>query len=220
MIRRTAFALSLALAVSVLVAADKGGKDENPESLINNGLKAYKDGKISEAISQLQSAIAAMQASQQKGLTGVFPNAPDGWEAGEIDSSSGASSSGSGNFAIVTLTRNYTPKGDANGPRLTMTLTSSKELIAAQQAMVAAFKDPQTLKAMQAAGANIKTIDQDGWTGWRHSEKGQGSELTVFSKTYMLSLRVDKEDDKTLDLFWKLIDLKSIPSDKTDPAKK
>ena len=221
MIRWTAFALAIVVAVTVIVAAEKPPKDENPETLINNGLKAYKDGKLSDAISQLQAAIAAMQAAQLKGMTGIFPKSPDGWEAAEIDSSAGTSSGGGSSLAIVTLKRDYTKKGAGDGLQVTITLTSSKELMAAQQAMMETFKNPQLLAAMQAGGANIKLIDQDGWKGWRHVEKGSAPEINVFNGSYMLTVRVDKEDDKTLDLFGKLIDLKSIPADKADaPAKK
>ncbi len=217
MIRWTAFTLSLALAVSALVAAE-APKGEDAEKLINNGLKAYKDGKLNEAIAQLQAAIAAMQATQQKSLAGVFPKAPAGFEAGEIDSSAGSTNAGGSSMAIVNLSRTYTSKAE-NGPTVTITLTSSKDLIAAQKGMLEALKNPEMVKAMQASGATFKLFEQDGWAGWRHVEKDGQAEIIVFGKTCMLSVKVDKSDEKTLDLFWKLIDLKSVPAESGEAKK-
>jgi hypothetical protein len=52
------------------IAADKDTADV--EALIQKGLAAYKDGKVSDAISALQQAISAMQKSKEKGLAKMF----------------------------------------------------------------------------------------------------------------------------------------------------
>jgi hypothetical protein len=217
MIRWTAFALSVALAVSVIVAAETP-KPEDAEKLINSGLKAYKEGKLNEAVSQLQAAISAIQATLQKSMSAIFPKAPEGFEAGEIDTSAGSTSSGGSSFAVINLSRTYTSKAD-NGPSVTITLTSSKEMIAAQKAMLETLKSPEMVKAMQASGETFKPVEQDGWVGMRHISKEGPAEIIVFSKTCMLNVKVDKADAKTLDQFWKLIDLKSLPADVAEPKK-
>ena len=65
--------LSLCLA---LPAAADDIKDQ-----IKQGLKLYEDGKISQALGELEFAVAQLKQKKAESLAKVFPKAPSGWQA-------------------------------------------------------------------------------------------------------------------------------------------
>lgn len=206
--------LVMLLCVAVSACAAWAANDKDPkaavEARILAGLKAYKDGKTQEAVAALQEAVALMQASQQQGLAALFPKAPDGWEAGKIESQSmslGGSDQQSG--AYTSLSRTYTRKAD--NVEATITLLDSKQMIEAQRQLVETYKNPAML-AMLNQDPDKKTtlIDQQGWIGWKIVSKGQSAEAMAFNQSYLLTVRVSAGDEPVLDGFWKAIDFRAI----------
>lgn len=90
------------------------GQDEVKECL-KRAQELYDQGKYSEAISELQFAISAIQDKQASGYQTVLPEAPAGWQAGEIETNKvpGAIMGGG-----VMISRNYT-----NGQGASVTIT-------------------------------------------------------------------------------------------------
>ena len=212
---------SALLVVGVSLAMGSGrvfgqSADKDVEAKIESALKAYRSGQTGEAMSSLQEAIAMIQKSTEKGLAAFFPKAPEGWDASKLDSqslSTGGSDNGGGSW--TTLSQNFTRKKDPL--KVTVTLTNSPQLIQAQKGMLAAFKNPEMLKALNAdPNHQVKLIEQSGWVGLRQITKGKGQddkgkgEIAVYSDSCVLTLQVDSDDQAVLDTFWKSIDLKGL----------
>jgi hypothetical protein len=216
-------ALSVTVASSELAA---GTTDKEIEAKISAGLKAYQDGRTGEAISALQEAIAGMQKSQHKGMAAFFPKAPEGWEAGKLDSASISANSGQeGGSSVTTLTQEFTRKSD--DLKVTVTLANSPELIKAQEKLLEVYKNPEMTKMMNAnPDHQLKVIDENGWTGLRQimkEDEGKGSaSITAFSGACILTLQVQNNDGDVLDMFWKTIDLKGLAAaaPKSKPVQK
>jgi hypothetical protein len=197
------------------------------EGMIAKGLAAYKAGKNQEAIEALQQAVAAIQKTQQQGLVAFLPEAPAGWEAGKIDSGSvGAITGEDGQtYSAINLSRKYTRKGEADDDKqtqVTVTVHSQKEMIEAAKGMAEAYKNPQFITMMESAGKiKFTAIDQNGWSGWKIvSAEGNDATATAFCGDLMLTVQVNKPDGKTLDLFWKAIDLKGLAGAATTKIEK
>lgn len=178
------------------------------EALIQAGLKAYKDGQTQRAVAALQEAIAQMQKQQEKGLASFFPKAPDGWEAGEIDTQSATFGTGKGSESFTTLNRTYTRKTDQM--EVQVSLVNSPQLVESHKAMAEAYKNPAMLKELNADGNKNKMIERDGWIGWLTVSKDDNATITAFNKSYVLTITVDKPDEAVLNSFWMAIDVKGL----------
>jgi hypothetical protein len=188
--------------------------DKDVEAKIESALKDYKAGKTGEAMASLQEAVALMQKSAQKGMAAFFPKAPEGWEAGKLDSQS-ISSGGEGHSGSwTTLSQSFTRKKDEL--KVSIALANSPDMIKAQKGMLEGFKNPEMLKMMNSDPAHqVKLIDQAGWVGLRQITKGKGddkgkAEIIVLTDACMLTLQVDSADEAVLDTFFKQIDLKGL----------
>lgn len=179
------------------------------DDLIAKATKAQKDGKIQDAINALQEAVALLQKSQEKGIASFFPKAPDGWKAGEVKSDSSTAGSGGEAFSVSASSCEYTGKDNSN---VKISLFTSPQMVEGQKAAVAALKDPQTLAAMNAGpDTKISMIDKDGWVGLRSIEKNSSAaSIVAFAGQTMLEIRVNKADEKTLELFFSAINLKGL----------
>jgi len=178
------------------------------EAEVAAGLKAFKAGKIHDAIARLQKAISLMQDLVAGDLAAYFPKAPEGWQAGEISKESIAAA-GTTASSFIQVTRTYVRTKDKL--RVEIRLTNSPQLLAAQQAAAKAFENPMVLRMLnQDPNKQIKRIDRDGWVGWSVVEKGRKAEATAFTKTCLLFLGASKADADALEMFLKAIDLKNL----------
>lgn len=183
--------------------------DKDVESLINKGLASYKAGRTNEAIAFLQEVVLLLQRSQEKGLARFFPKAPEGWEAGKLESSSAAIGTGEGGATYTQLTQRFTRKQD--GATATVTLSNSNQLIESQRAMAESYKNPEVLRMMnQDPDTKIKLIDQDEWVGWTVIQKDRDAQATALCTGCLLSIQIDKPDEAAVDAFLKATDLKGI----------
>jgi hypothetical protein len=216
-----------ALALSASISLWSSGAiaqttDKDIEGKIESALKDYKTGKTGEAMTALQEAISLMQKSAQKGMAAFFPKAPEGWEAGKLDSQS-ISSGGDHTSSWTTLNQNFTRKKDEL--KVSVSLANSPELIKAQKGMLDAFKNPQMLKMMNADPARqIKLIEQAGWVGVRQVEKAKDDnkgkvEIILIIDACMLTLNINSDDEAALDKFFKQIDLKALAAAAPKPKK-
>jgi hypothetical protein len=213
--------LVLACVTAWTYAADKDSaiKDGDAEAKIQQGLTLYKEGKAGEAIVALQDAIAIIQQSQSKGLAGYFPKAPEGWEAGQLESNSVSSGSGGEVMTMTTLSQKFTRKSDSL--EVKVTLTNSPQMIQPQKTMLDNLKNPQILAAMnQDPDHKMKLVDREGWAGWQSITKDGQAEMAAFNGANLLNINVDKDDEKVLNQFWSAIDLKGLAAPATSkPAK-
>ncbi|MBI5722810.1 MAG: hypothetical protein HZA50_02545 [Planctomycetes bacterium] len=223
MMKRIFIAAAIAILVtagswSMLAEDEKGG---NAEAVIQKALADYKAGKINEAISGLQSAIAEMQKSQQKGLAGFFPKAPEGWEAGEIRSDAVAVGGSGGKGSWIIVTRKYSRK-DENSAEMSM--TNSPDLVAPQKQLADTYKDGKMIEMMNV-NPNVKftAINKDGWLGWTIISKDADAQASLICGGTWISIRVEKADGKALNDLVNGIDLKALAASQamqtTRPAK-
>ena len=118
------FGALLALTVAaLLLAAGPAWADEITDQL-ERGLKLYKQGKVSEALKEIDFATAQMRQKKAEGLTAIFPPAPSGWKIESDDTQAmGQALMGGG----VAATRVYAQqKGDG---RLTLEVLGDSPLI-------------------------------------------------------------------------------------------
>ena len=220
-LKQTTIAMAIVIGLGTCVlAADKDMKPADAEAAIQKGLQLYKEGQAGAAIAALQEAIGIIQKSQQKGLAAFFPKAPDGWEAGKLETNSAASGSGKDSFTLTALEQDFTRKSDSLKVRIS--LTNSPQLIEPQKAMLENFrKNPMILQTINQAGEQKMTmISRDGWEGWQNSIKDGNGEIIAFNGSNMLNIHMDKFDQSVLDQFWNAIDLKGLAGQSASkPAK-
>ena len=190
-------------------AAPAAAKPDVPAA-VQAALAAYKDGKLADAVSQLQKAIAQIQQEMQGSLGGVLPLAPAGWAADEIKSTA-AAVAGEESGSWTNVSRRYTRKADS--VQTDISLTNSPQLVKVQKQMADALKNPQVLQAMKQGGRkDITPVTQPGWSGWMIvSREDDSAEVNAFSaEGYFIKVHVGKADAAALQTFWKAIDLKAI----------
>ncbi|MEW6076290.1 MAG: hypothetical protein AB1724_00615 [Thermodesulfobacteriota bacterium] len=83
---------------------------DDVETYINEGLKYYKEGKFSEAVSSLSAAEQLIQQKKSSGLEGFLPKPLAGWEAEDATSQAAPAAFLGGG---ITAERSYT-KGDSS----------------------------------------------------------------------------------------------------------
>ncbi len=139
----TTFAGILACSVLALVASGPALGD-SVEEQIQQGLERYKAGELGAAITELEFAITDIRKAMSGQLADVFPPAPEGWTAGETESSDAAAGAAAmfGGAMGTILERAYT-QNDGNG-ELTAKLIIDNPMI---QGMAALFNNPMLLAA-------------------------------------------------------------------------
>jgi flagellin-specific chaperone FliS len=204
---------------SCALAADSPAAKADPQALMQQAQEAYKQGQVQQAIDALQKAIALLQESQRQGLAAFFPKVPDGWEADKVQSNSFSAGGNQeqNSFSYTTLTRTYKHKGDDLSVEIT--LANSPQMINTYKGMMDTFKNPQTLAMMnQNPDTKLALIDQEGWNGWSTLNKGSDAQFVALNGAYLLTLKVSKDDQTTLDSFWKAIDLKGLNAQGSPPS--
>jgi hypothetical protein len=77
--------LACLLAAACLALAPVARADEITDQ-IERGLKLYKEGKISEALSELDYAAGLLRQKKAEAIAALFPPAPSGWKAEKAES--------------------------------------------------------------------------------------------------------------------------------------
>ena len=76
--------------------------------MIKRGLKLYEEGNLSQAMEELNFALAQMRQKKADSLTEIFPDAPSGWKAEKaVSESAGAGLLGGG----ISASRKYKQDG-------------------------------------------------------------------------------------------------------------
>ena len=189
------------------------------ELLTAEAVKSYKAGKLSDAVSQLQQAITAIQKEMEKGLAAMFPPAPKGWEAGEIDKGSAAMASAQ-STSWTNVSRTYTRKSDQVTAEIS--LTNSPQLMAGQKQMVEMYKNPQLLAMVNRSGqTKITPLSREGWSGLTIvSKEDDTAKAIAFSGGgNLVDIEISKADAQILEMFLKAVNFKAVPA-ATKPAAK
>lgn len=104
---------------------------------INDALDFYKKGKISEAINELEFAVAQLRQKKAGSLTDIFPDAPSGWKADKAKSqAAGRAMMGGG----ITASRVYRKSG---GGQATIEIVSDSPML---QTLAMVMQNPMFLQ--------------------------------------------------------------------------
>ncbi len=102
-------ALALLAALSLLVASP-AWCDEITDQ-IERAVKLYKDGKLSEALSEMEFATAQLRQKKAEALSAIFPAAPEGWKAEKAESQAIAQAMFGGGITAERVYRNQKGPG-------------------------------------------------------------------------------------------------------------
>jgi len=189
----------------------KPAEPASVDSLVQDALQAYKEGRADDAVELLNKAIGVIQEGQQKGLATFMPEPPKGWKADEIEKSSASFGSSGQSQQWIQVTRRYYPDKEGSDLHVEITLTNSPQLIQVQEAASQIYRNPQMLQLMnQDPNKKIEVFDQAPWFGWRIIEKGDSANGIAYCKSRMVTVNVSQGDQAALDLFWKAIDFKKM----------
>lgn len=104
---------------------------------LTQGMKFYKDGKISQAIGEVEFALAQMKQKKAEALGQVFPKPPSGWTAEKAEGqAAGGAMFGGG----VSASRSY---ANSNKGRIKIQVVSDSPLI---QSMAMMLSNPMFLQ--------------------------------------------------------------------------
>lgn len=208
----TAIGLALALAIGqAQEAGDKEAKEASVETLIQEGLAAYKAGQNQAAILKLQQAIGLIQQSAAKGLVAFLPAPPEGWKADPAKSKSGNWGAGDSAVTWTQASRRYVRESD--GLKVEVTISDSPQIIQGQMQALKLYQNPQMLQMMnQDPNRKIELVDADGWTGWKSTEKGKRprTQAMAIHESILVMIEVRSDDEQVRETFWKGVDRKGI----------
>jgi len=127
--------LLLSLAVALPAAADQIGGQ------LEKGLKLYQEGKLSQAISEIEFALAQLKQKKAEALSRIFPEPLPGWTAEKAQgSSAGGAMLGGG----ITASRRYADQGKG---RVKVEVVTDSPLI---QSLAMMLSNPMFLQSGKA----------------------------------------------------------------------
>lgn len=147
---------------------------------INEGLTAYKAGKLSQAASELEFAIQAIRQKQAEGLKEVFPKPPAGWKAEdpEVGAAGSMAMMGGGISAKCTYTSEKAiptdpkdPEAGEQNPSVQVEIVGESPLL---QGMMAMMANP-----MFATSGGGKMVKLASYKALLKAEKNSRVELSV-----------------------------------------
>ncbi len=198
---------SVLLISMMLAAAASGPALADPVvELINQGLELYQDQEYGAAITELEFAITDMRKLISQGIAATFPDAPAGWSAMPVDTSSensGAAALFGGSMGTI-LKRQFT-QDDGNGS-LTATLTMDNPMI---QGMAALFNNP----AMLAAQPNIERLRigrETGMLKWEPDDERAEATLMLDGRIMMQVVGENLESPEAAAELLKNWDIKAV----------
>ena len=174
--------MALMLCLSFGLSTALGDDDEIPEQ-IETALKLYKGGKLSQAISELEFALAQMRQKKGEAFSKLFPEAPDGWKAEKPKSQSAGSGMLGGG---ITASQDYRQKSGRG--KVHMEVMSDSPLL---QSLGMMLSNPMLLQG----GSQGKLIRFKGHKGLL-KDRGKRAELqAVINNKVLFQVRASGVDD-------------------------
>jgi hypothetical protein len=191
--------------LTILLLAASARSDE----VRNKGeaaIRAWEGGNAEEAIELFHDAIGLIQSRTEAGLSKALPDRAGDFVGDEIQSSSGNWGSGKESVQWISATRRYSIAGTSE--RVTVTLSTSPQMVQGQQAMLATFQDPQTLAMMNTVpGKRVHLVEESGFQGWMVVEEGKTAQMTAVGERLMLNIDVHHGSTAALAVFREAIPL-------------
>ena len=202
--------LLVALGLSLSLAQDDAARDKQFEDLLKSASTAYKAGKYSDSIASLQKALAMLRELAGADYASFLPKAGEGWKAGEPDVSSGTWGAGKDSFQIMTVSQSY--RREKDGREVDLTITNSPQLTSGPRQFVEMLKQPgmAAMLAQSDPGKTIKTFEDGAWAGLVQIEKAKSVQLMAMTKSLMVTVAVNADDEKLATEFWQAINRKGL----------
>ncbi|MGC9457577.1 MAG: hypothetical protein ACP5DC_08610 [Halothiobacillaceae bacterium] len=154
---------------------------------IETGLELYQEQDYGAAITELEFAINDIRKLMNEQIGELFPEAPSGWTAGEVESGGGGAALFGGGGGTM-LQRQY--REDGGRGQLETTLAIDNPMI---QGMAAMFNNP----AMLAAQPNIERVRigrESGIVKWE-PERNRGEATLLLDGRVLLQVKGQNVDD-------------------------
>ena len=204
-----ALVVLLGLAVGSAPAAEEAKADVS--AMIEKGREAIGKEEYQRAIDILQAVISELQKRMSKSLEVLFPKAPEGWTAAEIQAGAFTAVTSGAAHSQTTLSRAYTRTKDEQ--KITVTLSNMPQQVRGMKRMMEMYKNPR-MRAMMNVDPNrsVTVEDASGWTVLVQSEKGDkpGANLTAICDAMMLAINAPGGDAALARSFLKNFDLKGM----------
>ncbi|HPE59360.1 MAG: hypothetical protein KDI15_12635 [Thiothrix sp.] len=170
--------------------------DEVTDS-IKEATDAYEQGDHTGAIENLNYAVQLIQQQKGKALESLLPAAPDGWTAGDAESTAvGAAMFGGG----VTAERRYT-KGDSS---ISVQIVTDSPML---QGMMALFTNP--MFASSSGGKMEKVAGQKVISSYDSTKQGGDYKIAVANR-FLVTVTGDKVSKDEMDAFVEGIDFDAM----------
>jgi hypothetical protein len=194
-------ALTIALAVTALVfAGSLPAAADQIEDQINKALKLYQDGKVSQALAELDFAAAQLRQQKAESLSQIFPEAPEGWKADKVKTGAmGSGMLGGG----ISAERNYRQAGGKG--RITVKVISDSPML---QGLAMMMSNP-----MFAQGDGGKLMLVDGQKVLLKEKADDRAELaSIVNNKVLVEVKASRADDaaQLVQDFFKMIDMKKL----------
>lgn len=186
---------ALVLAGTLPAAADQ------IEDQINKALKLYQEGKVSQALTELDFAAAQLRQQKAESLGKIFPEAPDGWKAQKVKTEAmGAAMLGGG----ISAEREYRQE-DGRG-RITIKVISDSPML---QGLAMMMSNP--MFAQGSDGGKLMLID--GHKVLLKEQADDRAELqTIVNNKVLVEVKVNRVQDAAAVAqdYFKKIDMKKL----------
>ncbi|MDO3384756.1 hypothetical protein QWI17_02765 [Gilvimarinus sp. SDUM040013] len=162
---------------------------------VDEAISAYKDGQLTEAVSQLDYAAGLIRQQKAEGILAVFPDPLSGWSAEDAESqSAGGMMMGGG----ITANRTYN-KGNMN---ISIELVTDSPLL---QSMMGMFNNP-SLITMNGG----KLIKVQGHKAIYNGQQNDPEILLIVNGNAMFTLRTNGASGEDLKAYGEALNLDAL----------
>ncbi|MDO6748557.1 hypothetical protein [Gilvimarinus sp. 1_MG-2023] len=181
--------LACALALPCIAQADE------ITDAVDEALTAYKDGQLSEAVSQLDYAAGLIRQQKAEAILAVYPDPLSGWSADEPESqSSGGMMMGGG----ITASRTYR-QGDN---RINIDLVTDSPML---QSMMAMFNNPSLITM-----GGGKLIKIQGHKAIFNNQNEDSEIMLIVNGNAMFTLKARGASDDDLKAYGEALNLEAL----------
>jgi len=150
---------------------------------LKRGLELYEKGEVSKAMEELNFAMAQMRQKKADSMGQLFPDAPDGWEAGKPETQSAGAGMLGGGISVSQTYKNTDGKGNA-----TIEVMTDSPLI---QTMGMMLSNPMFLQG----GKNGRLIRINGEKAVLKARGKKGEVMMLLDGKILVKVEVSRVED-------------------------
>ena len=176
--------------------------------LIDAGRKSVAAGDYQKALEQFQQVVQKIQAQLSASIEKFFPDAPGGWEAGEIDSQSWSGSTAEGTNSMTNITRRYTRSSDK--ARCNINMTNWPQMVQTFRQSLDTYKQMQQIM-QNNPDMDLSFEERDGWTLMKIVQKdSKNVQINAVHDKLIISIELNRPEPDVADQFVRALDLAGI----------